>query len=119
MMFYNRNELYSYSKFNIYKKLQQTNASTQNLPFHSDSLSPTQPLPSLQPPAGNPRSGNHIKGTFKETAPLIFPTASSGLRRYQLIPPNVNCLCFGFSKPRKRVSPGGPDNEAPDSQVMG
>lgn len=47
MMFYNRNELYSYSKFNIYKKLQQTNASTQNLPFHSDSLSPTQPFPSL------------------------------------------------------------------------
>lgn len=35
---YNRNELYSYSKFNIYKKLQQTNASTQNLPFHPDLL---------------------------------------------------------------------------------
>lgn len=33
-------------------------------------------------PVGGPRRGNHIKGTFKETAPLIFPTTSSGLGRH-------------------------------------
>lgn len=57
MMFYNRNELYSYSKFNIYKKLQQTNASTQNLPFllihcHLHNLSQA-----YRAPAGSLRKG--------------------------------------------------------------
>ena len=33
MMFYNRNELYTCSKCDIYKNLQQTNAYTQSLPF--------------------------------------------------------------------------------------
>uniref|UniRef100_A0A4X1V7G5 Uncharacterized protein n=1 Tax=Sus scrofa TaxID=9823 RepID=A0A4X1V7G5_PIG len=117
MMFYNRNELYSYSKFNIYKKLQQTNASTQNLPLHSDSLSPTQPLPSLQPPAGSPRRGNHIKGTFKETAPLIFPTTSSGLRRYQRIPLSGKLLVFQVFKNQENVFPRGPGNEALNSKL--
>lgn len=32
----------------------------------------TSPKPTA--PAGGPRRGNHVKGTFKETAPLIFPT---------------------------------------------
>lgn len=73
----------------------------KNLPFHSDSLSPTQPLPSRQPPTGGPRKGNHRKGTFKETAPLIFPTTSSGLGRYQLIPPSVKVACVSFSKPNQ------------------
>lgn len=90
-------------KFNIYKKLQQTNAPTQNLPLHSDSLSPTAP-------AGSPRGG-HRKGTFKETAPLQFPTTSVGLRRHPLVPPTTtpNIKLLVFSR--------GPDNKVPNSEL--
>lgn len=56
-MFYNRNELYSYSKFNIYKKLQQTNVSYTKSTISSGLLSPTQPSQAYRAPAGSLRKG--------------------------------------------------------------
>lgn len=52
-------------------------------------------------PCRQPQEGNHIKGTFKETAPLIVPTTSSGLRRHQLIPQLVKLPMFQVCKTKK------------------
>lgn len=60
-------------------------------------------------PAGGPRRGNHVKGTFKETAPLIFPTTSSGLwEAHQLIPQNVKLLVFWVFEIKKTCVSQGP-----------
>lgn len=64
MMFYNRNELYSYSKFNIYKKLQQTNASTQNLPFSFWFTVTYTTSPKPTAPCRQPQEGESYKGHF-------------------------------------------------------
>lgn len=83
------------------KKLQQTNASTQTLPFHSDSLSPTQSLPSLQPLAGSPRRRDGVERALfflKEDSTAHVPTTSSGLGRRQLNSPAWKLFVFQVFK---------------------
>lgn len=60
----------------IYIKLQQTNASTQNLPFHSDSGSPTR-LPKARPLQAA-LGGDPGQGAVQEAAPYSPPPLASG-----------------------------------------
>lgn len=85
----------------IYIKITADKCIYTNPPFHSDSLAPTHPLPSPCP-SGSPRRGDHIKGTFKETALLTVPTIP-GPREGPANPNKYNCCVSGFPGPALRI----------------
>lgn len=93
-------ELYSYSKFNIYKNYsRQMHLHKPTISFWFTGTHTPSPKPM---PLWQPQEGDHIKGTFKETVLLTVPTIP-GPREGPANPNKYNCCVSGFPGPVLRI----------------